>query len=299
MVGNEEETTESGIATDDELLTDDSRALTAERSSADEGPTADRRGPTAGAGRPLWTYFLMPGAVVLGALVIAAAIVWVWGGDGGGGGGDGGSPPGGQATLLATFLGYAREAGLDEEEFRACIGTDRAVAVMNSHLQRGVGIGVNGTPTFVVNNKMLIGAQPAAVLEEIIDRELAGSPASLEEYSETVQALAASGRFRILDGPVSVEGAEIAGSASARVVVAEFSDFQCPFCRRWFAESYPALRARLGDEVALAFLHFPIVQIHPNAGNAGAAAICAGEQGKFWEMHDLLFERQGEWEGRR
>jgi protein-disulfide isomerase len=46
----------------------------------------------------------------------------------------------------------------------------------------------------------------------------------------------------------------------------------------------------------MAFLHFPITQIHPNAGNASVAAICAGEQGKFWEMHDLLFARQQEWQ---
>ena len=47
--------------------------------------------------------------------------------------------------------------------------------------------------------------------------------------------------------------------------------------------------------MAIAFLHFPITQIHPNAGNASVAAICAGEQGKFWQMHDLLFARQTEW----
>ena len=56
-----------------------------------------------------------------------------------------------------------------------------------------------------------------------------------------------------------------------------------------------AVRAKLGNDVALAFLHFPIVQIHPNAGNASLVAICAGKQGKFWPMHDLLFARQTEW----
>jgi protein-disulfide isomerase len=98
---------------------------------------------------------------------------------------------------------------------------------------------------------------------------------------------------------LDVEGLDIEGEAGAQVVIAEFSDFQCPFCKRWFDETLPQLRERLGEDVALAFLHFPIVQLHPNAGNAGAAAVCAAEQGKFWEMHDLLFERQAEWEGRR
>ncbi|MCA9855591.1 MAG: thioredoxin domain-containing protein, partial [Dehalococcoidia bacterium] len=64
---------------------------------------------------------------------------------------------------------------------------------------------------------------------------------------------------------------------------------------RWTLESLPTLRAELGDKVKLAFLHYPITAIHPNAGYASVAAICAGEQGAFWEMHDLLFARQGEW----
>jgi protein-disulfide isomerase len=82
-------------------------------------------------------------------------------------------------------------------------------------------------------------------------------------------------------------------------MIAEFSDFQCPFCKRWTESSLGAVRKRLGDDVAIAFLHFPITQIHPNAGNASVVAICAGQQGKFWEMHDLLFARQAEWSNLR
>ena len=66
--------------------------------------------------------------------------------------------------------------------------------------------------------------------------------------------------------------------------------------RQMSAESLARIRQRLGADVSLAFVHFPILQIHPNAGNASAVAICAGEQGKFWPMHDLLFKRQQEWE---
>src|SRR5690606_14001591 len=106
-------------------------------------------------------------------------------------------------------------------------------------------------------------------------------------YSTGVRELAASNRFAIVAEKPDVSGAAIEGSANAKVMVAEFSDFQCPFCKQWTDASLKALRAKLGNDVALAFLHFPIVQIHPNAGNASLVAICAGEQGKFWPMHDL------------
>jgi len=250
--------------------------------------------------RPMWTYFLMPVAVVLGAAAIAGAIIWVWGDDSS-------STPGTEAastvparqgggSLLDTLVAYGTEVGLDEAKYRECLASDEPAALMNSHLRTGVELGVNATPTFFINNKVLIGNQPFAVLEEIVERELSDAPTDTAAYSDPLQQLAAAGRFRIADRPPGLDGAEIKGNPGAPVVIAEFSDFQCPFCKRWVDQSYGALQGRLGDDVALAFLHFPIVQIHPNAGNAGAAAICAGEQGKFWEMHDLLFARQEQWQ---
>ena len=113
---------------------------------------------------------------------------------------------------------------------------------------------------------------------------------------DAVKALAAKGQFKIIEGRPDVSDATFEGNKNARVVIAEFSDFQCPFCKKWNDESMAAIRKKLGNDVALAFVHFPITQIHPNAGNASAAAICAGEQGKFWQMHDLLFSRQAEWQ---
>ena len=85
------------------------------------------------------------------------------------------------------------------------------------------------------------------------------------------------------------------GDPSAPVVIVEFSDFECPYCKRWYDEALPSIRARVGTDVAIAFLHFPLTGIHPNAAAAHAAAECAGTQGAFKEMHDLLFERQDEW----
>ncbi len=77
------------------------------------------------------------------------------------------------------------------------------------------------------------------------------------------------------------------GGASAKVVIHEFSDFECPFCARGKAVVDQIAQA-YGDKVKIAFRHFPL-NFHPNAKPAAIASICAHEQGKFWEFHDKLF----------
>lgn len=86
----------------------------------------------------------------------------------------------------------------------------------------------------------------------------------------------------------------VKGNASSTVVLIEYSDFQCPACRTY----YPIMRELVqiyGDKIALVYRHYPLKQIHINADPAAWSAEAAGKQGKFWEMHDLLFEKQAEW----
>jgi len=80
----------------------------------------------------------------------------------------------------------------------------------------------------------------------------------------------------------------IKGPKDAKVVLVEFSDFQCPFCSRatTFANE---VQAAFPDDVKLVYKHLPLTQIHPNAMPAAKASIAAQKQGKFWEMHDALF----------
>jgi len=90
---------------------------------------------------------------------------------------------------------------------------------------------------------------------------------------------------------VAYDSARVKGKPDAPVTIVEFSDFQCPFCKQAEATLQSVL-AKYGDKVKLAFMDFPLREIHPRAQAAAEAARCAGDQGKFWEYHDLLYADQ-------
>ena len=91
--------------------------------------------------------------------------------------------------------------------------------------------------------------------------------------------------------PVDPEGDHIRGPEDAPVTLVEYGDFECPYCGR----AEPVLRellADFGDELRFVFRHLPLSDVHPRAQLAAEAAEAAAAQGKFWEMHDKLFEHQ-------
>ena len=90
-------------------------------------------------------------------------------------------------------------------------------------------------------------------------------------------------------------GGRIRGNPQAVVTLIEYGDYQCPSCGYYHPIVMELLR-RYPEQLKLQFHHFPLVQIHANAMAASLAAEAAGDQGKFWEMHDLLFENQRAWE---
>lgn len=89
---------------------------------------------------------------------------------------------------------------------------------------------------------------------------------------------------------VDIAGAHLKGPENAPITIVEFSDFQCPFCSRGKA-TMDQVAQQYGDKVRIAFKHFPL-DFHRQAKPAAIAALAAGEQGKFWEMHDKLFDNQ-------
>ncbi len=87
---------------------------------------------------------------------------------------------------------------------------------------------------------------------------------------------------------IETEGHASLGPADAPVTVVVFSDFECPYCRR-FNGALDRVREEFPDRMRLVFRHYPLRSIHPLAQKAGEAAACAADQGKFWEFHDALW----------
>ena len=94
----------------------------------------------------------------------------------------------------------------------------------------------------------------------------------------------------LLVAPVS-ERDHVLGSPGAAVTLVEYGDFECPYCAA-ATKAVAYLRRHLGDELRFVFRHFPVTELHPHAQQAALAAEAAASQGSFWQMHDLLFERQ-------
>ena len=87
----------------------------------------------------------------------------------------------------------------------------------------------------------------------------------------------------------------VKGSDTNKIILVEYGDYQCPSC----GGAHPnvnSIMEEYGDDVTFIFRNFPLTTIHPNARAAAAAAEAAGLQGKFWEMHDILYENQADWQ---
>jgi protein-disulfide isomerase len=105
-----------------------------------------------------------------------------------------------------------------------------------------------------------------------------------------------SGEVASLRAPtVDVTGAPALGADDAVVTLIEFSDYECPYCVRYFQETFPRIQSDYVQtgKIRYVFKDFPVDQLHPEAIRAHVAAHCAGEQNKFWDLHARLFSKAG------
>lgn len=116
---------------------------------------------------------------------------------------------------------------------------------------------------------------------------------SLEEKINDSEKLGAISEVKISKGDDP-----ILGNPDAPISIIEFSDYQCPFCARFYTQTLPILETEYIEKGEVNFIYrdFPI-QNHPNARPAALASECADEQGQFWGYHDILFEKQDIWKG--
>lgn len=114
----------------------------------------------------------------------------------------------------------------------------------------------------------------------------------LQEITALLKSRPVAGAPR--DIVLDIAGVPVKGEQNAKVVLIEFSDFQCPFCSRFVRDTIPQVQTDYiaTGKIKYVFADFPLESIHKNAFKAAEAASCAGEQGQFWEMHDRLFANQ-------
>lgn len=205
------------------------------------------------------------------------------------------------------FERIAGEAGADVDAWKTCVAAKAKEPQIQASIKEAAALGLDGTPSFQIGDAtggepyFLIGAQPFAKFKETLDALLAGKAPPATDQPQTSQEVPfwATAEGRAVDpnhAGYTVAGDRTRGSADAPVVVIEFTDFQCPYCKQHFQKTQPALDSRFVDtgKVRWVFKHYPL-SIHPQAPAAAVAAECAADQGKFWEMEAALFGSQQEW----
>jgi len=140
-----------------------------------------------------------------------------------------------------------------------------------------------------------LNALPAYLFDEAVTKGA--------NYNKVANAIQKTGNYYMIDpaatgaakylNPPTVDDDPMEGDKNAKVTIIEFSDFQCPFCGKFYSDAYKQIDEQYikTGKVKLVFRDFPL-SFHQNAHPAAEAAECANEQGKFWEMHNKLFENQ-------
>jgi len=167
-----------------------------------------------------------------------------------------------------------------------------------------LGLGVNGTPTFFIAGYPFSGAQPIEFFDQAItlaeNGQLRAAIADAIERAQAQQQEQQQPRPTMGPADVPLEDVPMMGDPDAPVTIVEYSDYQCPYCERHFQQTMPQLLKNYieAGKVRYFFKDFPLTQIHPQAPKAAEAARCAREMGgddAYWQMHDRLFEGQGQW----
>ncbi len=211
---------------------------------------------------------------------------------------------------LTFFAGLAEEIGVDLEQYSRCMESGAKQADVQAGVEEASQKGFNGTPSFQFVNAdsgesyNLIGAQPygsfAEWIESIAVGETPPSDGATADSGENAEIPFWATKEGLAPDPerpgFTLAGDFYQGNPEASVVIVEYSDFQCPYCKQHAETTQPALDEQFvdTDEVMWVFKHFPL-SIHPQAPQAGAAAECLAEQNLFWEAKGLIFDSVNKW----
>jgi protein-disulfide isomerase len=181
------------------------------------------------------------------------------------------------------YLHYAEFLHLDMAAFSRDLDEHRYRAKIQGDLAEGNALGVHATPTLLINGRTFTGSQSADLLTAAIRSSL--KEAAKSDSTQLLASLPPVDMTTLVHDPT-----EARGPVDAPVTIVEFTDFECPFCRR---ASLPIalLLQQSGTPVRYVFRNFPL-DFHEHAELAAEAALAARAQGKFWPMHDLIFSNQ-------
>jgi len=178
---------------------------------------------------------------------------------------------------LPDLVLYAQQLHLDVPRFQKALESGRFHQVIDDDAAMARGLGITATPTFFINGQQLTGQQSVERLNAAIDEALNPGRSAIAAARVTIDKL-------------NLARAPVRGQAQAPVTIIEFSDLQCPFCAR-VTPTLRELMKQYPDQVRWVFKSFPL-GFHADSPLAHAAALAAQRQGKFWEMHDLIFANQ-------
>ncbi|MCE9673757.1 thioredoxin domain-containing protein [Myxococcus stipitatus] len=210
-----------------------------------------------------------------------------------------------KALDRASLEKYAKELNLNTDKFKSALESGKFKSKVEADSAAGNAVGANGTPTFFINGRELVGAQPFDNFKRIIDEEIAKADKLLAAGTKPEELYAKINAENVANAPaapaagapaeppvqkVEVGNAPVKGPQNAPVTIVAFSDFECPFCGR-VVPTLKQIEDQYHGKVKVAFKNQPL-PMHANAKAAAAAALAAHEQGKFWEMHDKLFANQ-------
>jgi len=206
----------------------------------------------------------------------------------------------------------SKELGLNWDKIKDAIDNDKYDEAIEEDMSLSNRVQASGTPHFFINGRRLVGAQPVEGFTKIIDEEIKKAEALLQKGTKPealYDALIAEGK----DPPAAaaakeapLEKKEVSlrasaaykGPANAKVTIQEFSDFQCPYCKK-VEDTLKKVMRKHGKDVKLVWRHMPL-EFHQDAPLASEAAEEAYKQkgaDGFWKMHDALFDNQGKENG--
>jgi protein-disulfide isomerase len=204
---------------------------------------------------------------------------------------------------------YAQEIGLDMAKYKQSMAKEEGKDRIKRDMAEAEKFGARGTPNFFINGHNFRGAQPLEAFKSVIDDEIKKADAKLAAGTPRAQlyaALTQNGLDKAAAPPppapragepdantryrAEIKGAPMKGAKDAPVTIVQWSDFQCPFCGR-VEPTISKIMEEYKGKVRVVWHDLPL-PFHPNAMPSAIAARAAGEQGKFWEMHDKLFADQ-------